>query len=238
MTWPATRTPPTRPCSRAPRDSWEDDAEIRDTATGRFVDRGKLHYVKFAGDYFSVKGPSITPRPPQGQPVVAALGHAGAAYRLIGQAADVGFVTPHDPAQARALVAEVQAAHAEAGRGAETINVLADLVVFLAPDTHAAADRKARLDELAGREYTSDAAVFTGTPAQLASLLQEWQQAGLSGFRLRPGAIPADLQAITRDLVPELQRRGVFRTSYDTGPLRGRLGLSRPASRYAASGRS
>jgi alkanesulfonate monooxygenase SsuD/methylene tetrahydromethanopterin reductase-like flavin-dependent oxidoreductase (luciferase family) len=219
-------------------DSWEDDAEIRDTATGRFVDRGKLHYVKFSGDYFSVKGPSITPRPPQGQPVVAALGHAGPAYRLIGQAADVGFVTPHDPAQARAIVAEVRAAHAEAGRGPETINVFADLVVFLAPDARAAADRKARLDELAGREYTSDAAVFTGTPAQLASLLQEWQQAGLSGFRLRPGGIPADLRAITRDLVPELQRRGAFRTSYDAGPLRRRLGLSRPASRYAASGRS
>jgi alkanesulfonate monooxygenase SsuD/methylene tetrahydromethanopterin reductase-like flavin-dependent oxidoreductase (luciferase family) len=219
-------------------DSWEDDAEIRDAATGRFVDRSKLHYIKFAGDYFSVKGPSITPRPPQGQPVVAALGHAGAACRLIGQAADVGFVTPHDPSQARAIVAEIQAAHAEAGRGPETINVLADLVVFLARDARAAADRKAALDELAGREFTSDAAVFTGTPAELASLLAEWQQAGLSGFRLRPGTIPADLQAITRDLVPELQRRGVFRTSYDPGPLRGRLGLGRPASRYAASGRS
>ena len=89
-----------------------------------------------------------------------------------------------------------------------------------------------------GADTRSDAAVFTGTPAQLASLLQEWQQAGLSGFRLRPGGIPADLQAITRDLVPELQRRGVFRTSYDAGTLRGRLGLSRPASRYAVSGRS
>jgi alkanesulfonate monooxygenase SsuD/methylene tetrahydromethanopterin reductase-like flavin-dependent oxidoreductase (luciferase family) len=219
-------------------DSWEDDAEIRDAATGRFVDRGKLHYIKFAGDYFSVKGPSITPRPPQGQPVVAALGHAGVPYRLIGQAADIGFVTPHDPARARAVVAEIQAAHAQAGRGPETINVLADLVVFLAPDARAAADRKAALDELAGQEFTSDAAVFTGTPAELASLLAEWQQAGLSGFRLRPGAIPADLEAITRDLVPELQRRGLFRTSYEAGPLRGRLGLGRPASRYATSGRS
>lgn len=219
-------------------DSWEDDAEIRDAATGRFVDRSKLHYIKFAGDNFSVKGPSITPRPPQGQPVVAALGHAAMPYRLIGQAADVGFVTPHNPAEARAIVAEIQAASAQAGRGPETISVLADLVVFLASDARAAAERKARLDELAGQELTSDAAVFTGTPAQLATLLAEWQQAGLSGFRLRPGGIPADLQAITRDLVPELQRRGVFRTSYDDGTLRGRLGLGRPASRYAASGRS
>jgi alkanesulfonate monooxygenase SsuD/methylene tetrahydromethanopterin reductase-like flavin-dependent oxidoreductase (luciferase family) len=49
-------------------DSWEDDAVIRDVATGRFVDRNKLHYIRFEGRSFSVKGPSITPRPPQGQP--------------------------------------------------------------------------------------------------------------------------------------------------------------------------
>ena len=57
-------------------DSWEDDAEIRDVATGRFIDRDKLHYIDFDGRWFSVKGPSITPRPPQGQPIVAALGTA------------------------------------------------------------------------------------------------------------------------------------------------------------------
>ncbi|WP_345711043.1 LLM class flavin-dependent oxidoreductase, partial [Kineococcus glutinatus] len=48
-------------------DSWEDDAVVRDTATGRYVDRDKLHHVDFRGERFSVKGPSITPRPPQGQ---------------------------------------------------------------------------------------------------------------------------------------------------------------------------
>src|SRR5580704_9295836 len=57
-------------------DSWEDDAEIRDAATGRFVDRDRLHYIDFTGPWFSVKGPAITPRPPQGQPVVAALAHS------------------------------------------------------------------------------------------------------------------------------------------------------------------
>lgn len=56
-------------------DSWEDDAEIRNAATGRFVDRAKLHYTDFAGTDsvgtpFTVKGPSIVPRPPQGRPVV------------------------------------------------------------------------------------------------------------------------------------------------------------------------
>lgn len=52
-------------------DSWEADAEIRDQTTGRFVDRSKLHYVDFsgtdsAGEEFTVKGPSIVPRPTQG----------------------------------------------------------------------------------------------------------------------------------------------------------------------------
>src|SRR5580692_2957879 len=71
-------------------DSWDDDAEIRDAATGRFIDRERLHYIDFAGDYFSVKGPSITPRPPQGQPVVSALGHGTVPYQLIATSADVG----------------------------------------------------------------------------------------------------------------------------------------------------
>jgi alkanesulfonate monooxygenase SsuD/methylene tetrahydromethanopterin reductase-like flavin-dependent oxidoreductase (luciferase family) len=213
-------------------DSWDDDAEIRDVATGRFVDRDRLHYIDFAGDYFSVKGPSITPRPVQGQPIVAALGHATVPYQLIAKSADVGFVTPADADHARRIVAEIHAARV----APDPVQVVADLVVFLGPTAAAAADRKARLDELAGRAYESDATVFTGTTPQLADLLIEWRQAGLSGFRLRPGAIPDDLEAITRDLVPELQRRGVFRTAYEAGTLRGLLGLRRPASRYAQVG--
>jgi alkanesulfonate monooxygenase SsuD/methylene tetrahydromethanopterin reductase-like flavin-dependent oxidoreductase (luciferase family) len=217
-------------------DSWEDGAEIRDTAAGRFIDRGKLHYIDFAGKHFSVRGPSITPRPPQGQPVVTALGHGPAAYQFIARAADIGYVTPLDAGHAAAIVADIRAAQAGAGRGQETIHVFGDLVVFLGTDDAGAAARKARLDDLAGEEYTSDAAIFTGTPAGLASLLAEWQQAGLTGFRLRPAAIPGDLEAITGGLVPELQRRGLFRTAYGAGSLRGLLGLPRPASRYATAG--
>lgn len=204
-------------------DSWEDDAEIRDSATGRFIDRDKLHYIDFVGEYFSVRGPSITPRPPQGQPVVAALGRTAVPYRLIAGSTDVGFVTPSDADHAREIVAEI-------GPG---VHVFGDLVVFLGPTVTAAAERKARLDELAGYVYTSDATVFTGTPAQLAGLLIEWQRTGLSGFRLRPGVIPDDLEAITRELVPRLQLRDVFRTGYEAGTLRGLLGLPRPANRYA-----
>jgi alkanesulfonate monooxygenase SsuD/methylene tetrahydromethanopterin reductase-like flavin-dependent oxidoreductase (luciferase family) len=216
-------------------DSWEDDAEIRDVATGRFIDRDKLHYIDFEGRWFSVKGPSITPRPPQGQPVVAALGHNSAAYRLIARSADVGFVTPRDTADAAAIVAEIRTEQARAGRAEATLHVFGDLVVFLDSSETAAVARKQRLDERAGTQYRSDALIFAGTAAGLADLLQDGQAAGLSGFRLRPGALPHDLTQLTERLVPELQRRGLFRTGYQAGTLRGLLGLGRPANRYAAA---
>jgi alkanesulfonate monooxygenase SsuD/methylene tetrahydromethanopterin reductase-like flavin-dependent oxidoreductase (luciferase family) len=217
-------------------DSWEDDAEIRDVATGRFVDRGKLHYIDFTGVHFSVKGPSITPRPPQGQPVVSALGHASVPYRLIARSADIGFVTPRDAGHAAAIVAEIRDAQQAAGRAGDTVHVFGDLVVFLdEPGGETGADRKARLDDLAGYPYASDATIFTGTAGGLADLLQAWQASGLSGFRLRPGAIPQDLHTITRGLVPELQRRAAFRNSYESRTLRGLLGLGRPVNRYATA---
>jgi alkanesulfonate monooxygenase SsuD/methylene tetrahydromethanopterin reductase-like flavin-dependent oxidoreductase (luciferase family) len=217
-------------------DSWEDDAEIRDVATGRFIDRDKLHYIDFTGRWFAVRGPSITPRPPQGQPVVAALGHAGVPYRLIARAADIGFVTPRDRAHAAEIVTEVRAELAAAGRP-EGVRLLGDVVVFLDDSAAAARARRERLDELAGAEYASDTSIFAGTPAELADLLLDWREAGLAGFRLRPAALPHDLAEITGGLVPELQRRGAFRTGYPAGgwaaTLRGLLGLPRPASRYS-----
>ncbi|WP_141208073.1 LLM class flavin-dependent oxidoreductase [Streptomyces griseorubiginosus] len=216
-------------------DSWEDDAEIRDAATGRFIDRDKLHYIDFEGRHFSVKGPSITPRPPQGQPLVTALGHQTVPYRLIARQADVGYITPHDTEQARAIVTEIREEQSAAGREGEPLHIFGDLVVFLDEDPAAAAARRDRLDALAGEPYTSDARVFTGTPAQLADLLVEFQAAGLTGFRLRPAVLGHDLPAITRGLVPELQRRGAFRTAYEADTLRGLLGLARPANRYAAA---
>lgn len=217
-------------------DSWEDDAEIRDVATGRFIDRGKLHYIDFTGVHFSVKGPSITPRPPQGQPVVSALGHASLPYRLIARSADIGFVTPRDAGHAAAIVAEIRDAQQAAGRAGDTVHVFGDLVVFLdEPSGETGAERKARLDDLAGYPYASDATIFTGTAAGLADLLQAWQAGGLSGFRLRPGAIPQDLHTIIGGLVPELQRRAAFRNSYESPTLRGLLGLRRPVNRYATA---
>ncbi|MGW4798893.1 LLM class flavin-dependent oxidoreductase [Nonomuraea sp. NPDC004297] len=204
-------------------DSWDDDAEIRDVATGRFIDRDKLHYTDFAGRFFSVRGPSITPRPPQGQPVVAALAHARLPYEFAAAHADVVFVTPGSAEQARAIVSEIRELSPH-------VQIFADLVVFLGDD---AARRKARLDELDGAELSSDAAIFTGHVRDLAEQLLDWQGAGIQGFRLRPGALPYDLWQIASGLTAELRARQAFRSRYEADTLRGLLGLPRPAGRHA-----
>jgi alkanesulfonate monooxygenase SsuD/methylene tetrahydromethanopterin reductase-like flavin-dependent oxidoreductase (luciferase family) len=63
-------------------DSWEDDAVIRDVASGRFLEPDRVHHVAFTGARFSVAGPLITPRPPQGQLVVLGSDTLGVTSRL------------------------------------------------------------------------------------------------------------------------------------------------------------
>jgi alkanesulfonate monooxygenase SsuD/methylene tetrahydromethanopterin reductase-like flavin-dependent oxidoreductase (luciferase family) len=197
-------------------DSWEDDAIIRDVATGRYVDVGKLHYIDFAGKHFSVKGPSITPRPPQGQPVVAALAHAGPAYEFAAAGADVVFVTPADDGAVRNILGEVRAA------GGGHLKVFADVVVSFNGDA----------------DFRSDALVFGGGATELVDLLSEWQRLGIDGARLRPAVNAADLPVIVDEVVPLLQRAGRFRTGYRKGEtLRARLGLPVATNRYVAVNR-
>jgi alkanesulfonate monooxygenase SsuD/methylene tetrahydromethanopterin reductase-like flavin-dependent oxidoreductase (luciferase family) len=193
-------------------DSWEDDAVIRDMATGRFVDRDKLHYIDFSGKYFSVKGPSITPRPPQGQPVVAALAHAKPIYEFASRSTDLVFITPQDDDSLQAILGEIAQA-----RGAH-LKVYADVFVSFDGTT----------------DPRSDALVFDGTPTELVDLVLRWQQHGTEGVRLRPAVNATDLPVIVDEVVPLLQQAGRFRTAYSDGEtLRERLGLPIAQNRYA-----
>ncbi|MBB2989304.1 alkanesulfonate monooxygenase SsuD/methylene tetrahydromethanopterin reductase-like flavin-dependent oxidoreductase (luciferase family) [Mycolicibacterium iranicum] len=193
-------------------DSWEDDAVLRDTATGRYLDRDKLHYIDFHGPFFSVKGPSITPRPPQGQPVVAALAHNPRVYEFAARSADLVFITPSGDGSVSTLRAEV----AQAGGG--HLLVYADLYVTFA----------GVVDE------RSDAEVFAGSPAELAEKILHWHDLGLDGIRLRPAVHATDLPVLVDEVIPLLQRANRFRTGYRSGEtLRRRLGLPVARNRHA-----
>ena len=70
----------------------------------------------------------------------------------------------------------------------------------------------------------------TGTPEQLAELIERWWRAGASdGFTLQPLRLPLDLELFVDHVVPILRRRGVTASEYGSGTLRDRLGLPRPA---------
>jgi alkanesulfonate monooxygenase SsuD/methylene tetrahydromethanopterin reductase-like flavin-dependent oxidoreductase (luciferase family) len=138
-------------------DSWQDDAIIKDVATGRFIDRDRLHYIDFSGPYFSVKGPSIVPRPPQGQPVVAALAHSAEVLAFAGRVADLAFVTPPLGAPPPA---------------AEPLRVFADLTVsfsgeLVESDAAGFAGTVEELADLLGEWHGAGAYGFRLRPARL-----------------------------------------------------------------------
>ncbi|MDB5370555.1 MAG: alkanesulfonate monooxygenase [Roseomonas sp.] len=73
-----------------------------------------------------------------------------------------------------------------------------------------------------------------GTPAQIADQMEEWfLREGVDGFLIQPALLPTGLDEFAATVIPELQRRGLFRTEYEGRTLRENLGLVRPGSRYA-----
>jgi hypothetical protein len=64
--------------------------------------------------------------------------------------------------------------------------------------------------------------------------MQRWfENEAADGFNIMPPILPESLHTVVDLLVPELQRRGLFRTAYEGTTLRENLGLARPESRYA-----
>jgi alkanesulfonate monooxygenase SsuD/methylene tetrahydromethanopterin reductase-like flavin-dependent oxidoreductase (luciferase family) len=216
--------------SRRLWDSWEDDAVIRDVPTGRYLDVDKLHYVDFetpadfAGPGYSVKGPSIIPRPLQGQlPVVAEAG-------LLPLDVDVVLVSAPTTSLLTAEVAEVRGRRTVVGGGPA---VVAELDVVVESRGQSASARLAELD--AFTPWSSSRARFVGTSAELADFL-----AGLlavaDGVRLHPAVLDVELEELAQLVLPELRRRGVLQPVAQGGTFRELLGLERPLSRYASLG--
>ena len=76
-----------------------------------------------------------------------------------------------------------------------------------------------------------------GTPTDNADAMQEWFENGTcDGFNITPTHLPGGCEDFVELVVPELQRRGLFRTEYEGKTLRENLGIKRPVSRYAAAG--
>jgi alkanesulfonate monooxygenase SsuD/methylene tetrahydromethanopterin reductase-like flavin-dependent oxidoreductase (luciferase family) len=76
--------------------------------------------------------------------------------------------------------------------------------------------------------------MVVGSPVQVADVMQEWFEAGAcDGFTLLFPFYPKPLEDFVRLVVPELQRRGIYRTAYEGRTLRENLGVPVPPSRFA-----
>jgi len=208
-------------------DSWEDDAVIRDVATGRYLDVDKLHYVDFetpadfSGTPYSVKGPSIIPRPLQGQlPVLAAAKLVGEGQVPV-EAVDAVLVSAPTP---ELLTAEIRDVRARLGG---SVAIVAELDVVLDARGQSAASRPAAPPE-------SDRARYSGPAGGLIDLL-EVLLAEAEGVRLHPAAVEVELEELSRLVLPELRRLGSLRPPVQDGTFRDVLGLERPQSRYSTS---
>ncbi|WP_406143294.1 LLM class flavin-dependent oxidoreductase [Streptomyces sp. NBC_01012] len=206
--------------ARALWDSWEDDAVIKDVASGRFLDSRRVHHIDFEGASFTVKGPLITPRPPQGQIVVLASDGLDIDAR-----ADVVLV-------GRPGLAEV-AARAATAREAGAPLVLAEVDVVLDAEVPAT-DRLAELDA-AAFQPESGRLRHTGSPESLLELLRELADS-VDGVRLHPAVLAVDLPVLAERVLPRLAGAASNRGPGTT--LRDTLGLARPANRFAAAAAS
>lgn len=72
-----------------------------------------------------------------------------------------------------------------------------------------------------------------GTPEQIAALMTDWFSDGAAdGFNIMPPVLPAMLEVFIAEVIPLLQRRGVFRTAYEGATLRAHYGLAAPESQF------
>jgi len=98
----------------------------------------------------------------------------------------------------------------------------------------------ARRDNLTIRQLaqrvTDNAGTVVGTPAQIADHIETWFREGAAdGFNVIFPYLPGTLDDFADLVIPELRRRGIFRTEYEGTTLREHLGLPRPANRWAAT---
>jgi len=115
------------------------------------------------------------------------------------------------------------------------------------PETNDSRSVRERVIDLAQREKLTvrqlaqrlggySGLAFVGTPATIADEMEEWLTSdGSDGFNVMFPFLPVGLDDFVDNVVPELQRRGIFRGDYEGATLREHLGLPRPENRFFSS---
>lgn len=273
-------------------DSWEDDAFVRDKASGQFFDPARLHVLDHRGKHFRVKGPLNVARSPQGYPVLVQAGSSDAGKEIAARTAEAIFTAHQSLESAQAFYADVKGRLARYGRSPQELKILPGILAIVGhteeeaqakyrqlqelihpqvglsllsgmigadlsgydldgpvpqdlPETNGGKSRQALLLDLAARDNLSIRELYlriagarghwtvVGTAEQVADQIQLWFENGAAdGFNVMPPWLPGGLDDFIELVVPELRRRGLFRTEYAGTTLREHFGLARPENQY------
>lgn len=273
-------------------DSWEDNALIADKDAGLYFDPAKLHFLNHKGKHFSVRGPLMMQRTPQGRPVIVQAGQSDDGRDLAAETAEVIFTVQQDLEQGRAFYNDIKRRAAAYGRSGDEIKVLPGVMTIVGRTKAEAEDKYEKLQslihpdfglkqlstyfgmdlskfpidgpvpepnyadaergrlkvmvDLARRENLTIRQLMKrvigqrahrtvcGSPSEIADALESWFTGGAcDGFNVLPLTFPKGLEDFVTLVIPELQRRGLFRTEYEGKTLRENLGLPKPANRYS-----
>ena len=273
-------------------DSWDDDAFIRDVASGEYFDPEKMHVLDHKGEHYSVRGPLNIARPPQGWPVIVQAGSSEAGRELAAQTAEAVFTAQPDLETGKRFYADVKGRLERYGRERDHLKILPGAFVVVGETLDEAREKRALLDtfvhaesgiaslsialghdvsrfdldgplpdipesnasrsarqrvvdwareenltvrQLAQRVGGYSGLEMVGTPESIADEMEQWLvQEGSDGFNVMFPFLPAGVDDFALKVVPELQRRGIFRREYTGETLRDHLDLPRPANRFFA----
>ena len=273
-------------------DSWEDDAFVRDKASGRYFDPAKVHPPHHKGKHFSVEGALNVGRPPQGYPVIVQAGQSEPGLELAARTAEVVFTAQQSLEDAQAFYKDLKGRLARFGRSPDELRIMPGVSVYVGKTEEEARAKLQQLNDLISPEeglgllaglsggvdlssYPLDGPfpelpktigwvsrqqmmvdiarkhnfsirqlyqwvatarghwTIVGTPTQIADQLQNWFENGAAdGFNVLPPVLPASLDDFVDLVIPELQRRGLYRTRYEGKTLRENLALQRPTNQH------
>lgn len=268
-------------CYKLWEGSWEEDAVVRDRASGIFTHPEKVHPIRHEGQYFKVPGIHLSEPSPQRTPVLYQAGASSRGKDFAGANAECIFVAAPSKPVLKRYVSNVREAAERAGRNPRDILAF-NLQTVILGETDAEAKKKFdeyrrhvsyegaltlisgwtgidfgqfAPDEPLRHRYTNAVQsavetfttidpdkvwtvremadwvgiggfgpVFVGSPQTVADLLQEWvEDTDVDGFNLAYAVTPETFEDTVDLLVPELQKRGVYKKDYAKGTLREKL---------------
>jgi len=137
-------------------DSWEDDAVLRDKASGRFFDAARVQRLYHEGKHFKVRGPLNLSRPPQGHPVICQAGGSDAGWNLAAEYADVMFSKSTAIGEAQRFYRDIKSRMARFGRHPDQLKIMLEMRAVVGRTEQEARDKFRAVQDMVTEREAKD----------------------------------------------------------------------------------